>query len=186
MGVLLKSGMKIYFIFIFLFLAAVAGLIFLPRPAQKFMLELEKGYSIERLTYLPGGYEIPESAYIDMGSSAANRGLLEVKAANESYFVIFRQMRSEAGATLSDAKLSDKYPVRSEETLNDIPVTVYTSLAGELNYVWEKGGKRYEIDTNDPFITKYEVGRVQKGIEPLVIDALKPAKDFIESLKQSN
>lgn len=171
--------MKIVVILVLIFLLGSFGLIFLTAPAQKFLLEVEKGYSIEKLTYLPGGYEpISDSDYLNMGGSAASSGLIEVISKNQSYNLIFRQMgNNKDNASVRDVGIISQYPKMEIVELNGIGIKVHSSERGST-YVWLKNNKRYELSTNDPFVTLYEVERVEEGLIPLKVDALKPAKDF--------
>jgi hypothetical protein len=179
--------MKIGLILVLILLAGSFGLIFLTVPAQKFLLELEKGFSIEKLTYLPGGYgPIPDSDYLDMGGSAARGGLIEVTSNNQSYFLTFGQMgNSKDGASVRDAEINNQYPRAKTTEINRIPTTVHYSSGGGV-YIWLKNNKRYEISTNDLFITISDLEKMEEGIVPLKVDVLKPIKDLIETFKTSN
>ena len=171
--------MKIGLILVLILLAGSLGLIFLTVPAQKFLLELEKGFSIEKLTYFPGGYEpVPDSDYLNMGSSTAQAGLIEVTSNNQSYSLTFRQMgNNKDAASIREAEINNQYPKAETTEINRIPTTVHYS-SSEVVYVWLKNNKRYEISTNDLFITISDLGKMEEGVVPLKVDALKPAKDF--------
>lgn len=175
--------MRIRPFLVLIFLLGSAGLIFLTLPAQKFLLELEKGYSIEKLTYLPGGYDpVPDGDYLNMGSGASQAGLIEVTSHNQSFFLTFGQMGDNRDANaIRDVGISSQYPNASTTYLNGITVTVHSSANG-ASYVWFENKKRYEILTNDPFVTMYEVARMEEGIVPLRVDIAKPAKDFFGQL----
>lgn len=179
--------MRVRLILLLIFLVGSLGLIFLTVPAQKFLLELEKGYSIEKLTYLPGGYEpIPDGDYLNMGTGASQAGLIEVISHNQSYFLTFRQAgNNKDSSSVRDVEIGNQYPLASTSYLSGVAVAVHSS-AGGAAYVWFNNNKRYEILTNDPFVTQYEVERLMEGIVPLEVDALKPAKDFLENFKSTN
>lgn len=178
--------MKIASVIVLILLLGSAGLIFVTLPGQKFLLELEKGYAIEKLTYLPDGYEpIDQNSYINMGTGASQAGLIEVKSQNQSYFLIFRQMADNKDTnSLRDVEISTRYIKSVDAEFNGIKTKIYPFADG-ATYVWYKNNKRYEIMTNDLSITTYEVGRIDAGIVPVIIDGLKPAKDFIDSFRST-
>jgi hypothetical protein len=176
--------MKIVLIFVSIFVAGSLVLIFLTAPAQKILLEMEKGYSIEKLTYLPEGYEpISDSSYLNMGSSAASSGLIEVTSTNQLYNFIFRQMgNNKDNASVRDVGIISQFPKVSNIEINGLDAKVHSSGSGNC-YVWTKNNKRYEIVTYDPFVTIDQVERAEESLSQIKIDILKPAKDFLDSFR---
>lgn len=152
------------------------ALLVLPRPAAKFLLELEKGYSLETLGYVPGAYSsIPDDAYLNIGSGAAEGGLLEVKSNNATYYLTFRQMRNSPDLnSLRNANFLVRNAVRGDTTIDGNPGSIYSSSEGTKTFIWTKENKRYEVETNDSSISEFEVARMAQSLTPLKVDIWEP------------
>lgn len=167
--------MKILF---FLGLAILfLGTIFL-EPTSHYLTLNEAGFPIEELTYLPEGYaNVAESEYFKLKRDVPALNYIETKFGAETSYFKFRQAENsdafnryleamEAGQTYSQEKFN----------LGETVATLAYFRDGTRHYVWVKGKKRYEIVTNDYYLSPTEVVRMVDGLKPALIDFGRPVR----------